>query len=314
LNPVLIAGPGHETLASATAAWLAVALADAVVRRHPDGEVGVEIRESIRGRDVYVIQPTGPPVDEALVELLLIGDACRRAGAGRIAAVVPYFGYARSDRRASGREAVGARLVADLIQTAGFARVVAVDLHAPAIEGFFTIPVEHLSAVPVLAEWARSSLDPDATTLVAPDLGAVKLAGAFARLLELPVAMVQKRRTSDAEVSALGVSGELHGRRVAIVDDMISTGATIEAAVRAAIGAGARSDGVTVIATHGLFAGPALPRLRSLPISRIVTTDSVPVSDLPGLTHDVVSLAPLLGEAIRRIAREESLTGLAWRM
>jgi ribose-phosphate pyrophosphokinase len=213
---------------------------------------------------VYVIQATSPPVDTHLLELLFLADACRRAGAAQITAMVPYFGYARQDRRARGREAVGARLVAELLGSSGLHRLVAVDLHTVALEGVFPIPLEHLSAVPLLVEAVRPWVT-DNTVIVTPDLGAVKLAERYATALQRPLAIVHKTRLSGADVRVERIVGEVHGRVPIIVDDMISTGGTIAAASQALLAAGCAPP-VMVVTTHGLLVGPAVERLRSIPL------------------------------------------------
>lgn len=303
----VFAGRACPALAAAVATSLGRGLGRAKVERFPDGEIHVEIAESVRGQDVYLIQSTSAPVHEHLVELLLLADACRRAGAARLTAVMPYFAYARQDRRAGGREAVGARLVADLLAAAGVQRVVAVDLHSPALEGFFGIPLEHLSAVPILADAVRPTLRGEAV-VVAPDLGAVKLAERYARRLQLPVAIVHKTRLSGEEVRAGAVIGEVRGRMPLIIDDMISTGGTIEAAARAVIAAGAVAE-ITVVASHALLVGAAAERLRALPLQCCIATDSVATAAAtPWLQN--VSLGPLLAEAIERLHTSRSLDDL----
>jgi ribose-phosphate pyrophosphokinase len=239
-------------------------------------------------------------VEAHLLELWFLADACRRAGAAHLTAIVPYFGYARQDRRASGREAVGARLIADLFAASGLQRLVAVDLHSAALEGFFAIPVEHLSAVSLLAEAVRP--------LVA-DLGAVKLAERYARSLHRPMAIVDKERLSGEEVRVRRVVGRVEGCPVLVADDMISTGGTVQAAIQALLAAGCAAD-VTVAASHGLFVGPVVERLRPLPVRRLLATDSVAApAQLPCPVHGV-SLAPLLAEAIRRLHGQQSLGDL----
>jgi ribose-phosphate pyrophosphokinase len=309
MNLSIFSGLANPALAEAVAAKLGARLGQCAVRRFPDTELHVEIRDSVRGHDVYLIQPTSPPVDARLIELLLLADACRRAGAARLTAVVPYFGYARQDRRASGREAVGARLIADLLGASGLGRVVAVDLHAAALEGFFTMPLEHLSAVPLLVERVRSRV-PEQAVIVAPDLGAVKLAERWACLLDRPVAIIHKTRLTGSEVSVERLVGDVRDRAPLIVDDMISTGGTIEAAVQALVAAGCQPD-VTVAATHGLFVGPATERLRCLPIGRLLVTDSV-AAPMEGtaVPVEVVGLGPLLAETIDRLHGSRSLGDL----
>ena len=306
----VVAGNANPTLAEAVCRELGVSPLGRVIERFPDSELHVELGVSVRGQDVYVVQPTSPPVDEHLTELLFLADACRRAGAATISAVVPYFGYARQDRRARGREAVPARLVADLIAASGVRRLIAVDLHTPSLEGFFPVPLEHLTAVPLLAK-ALPPLQGASGVVVAPDLGAVKLAERYAALLRLPMAVVLKTRLGPESVRAEGVVGEVRGRTPIIVDDMISTGGTIEAAVRCLEGAGARPD-ATVLVTHLLLAAPGLERLASLGLRRLISSDSVLASaDRPALL-EVVSLAPLIAETMRRLASGGTLADLAW--
>jgi ribose-phosphate pyrophosphokinase len=301
----LFTGQANPSLAAAVAEHLGIPLGDLICERFPDTEEHIEVRESVRGHDVYLIQPTSPPVDAHLLELLLLADACRRAGAVRLTAVMPYFGYARHDRRASGREPVGARLVTDLIRAGGIDRVVALDLHTPAIEGFFSTPLEHLSALTWLADAVRAVL-PDNAVVVAPDLGAVKLAEGYARLLDLPVAFVHKTRLTGVEVAVRGIVGDVFHRVPVIVDDMISTGATIEAAARALL-VESGAPRIMVVATHALLVGPAIDRLTALPIDRLITTDSVATRlDLP-FAAEVVSVAPLLADAITRLHRDQTL-------
>jgi ribose-phosphate pyrophosphokinase len=293
----LIAGAGSGPLASALAAELGVELLPRTLDRFPDGEWDARIEAEVRGCDVYLVQPTGPPVHDQLVALLLLADASRRAGAARVTALIPYFGYARQDRRPAGG-AVGARVVADAMTASAVDRVIVVDPHTPALEAMFSIPVEAVSAVPLLAAALRPVLPTDAV-LVAPDLGAVKLAERYGELLALPVASVRKRRLSGEHVEAGQISGAVGGHAPVVVDDMISTGGTIEAAVRAALGAGARPE-VVVAASHGLFVGPAVERLRALPIRRLLVTDSLGTPPDAELPIEVVRVAPLLAEAIRR--------------
>jgi ribose-phosphate pyrophosphokinase len=304
----LLAGSANRPLADAVARSLSETLVEATVERFPDGELEVAIAESIRDDDVYVIQPTCAPVGETLLELLLLGDACRRAGAARVTAVIPYFGYARQDRRASGREPVSARLVADLLQTGGFLRIVAVDLHSATLEGFFAVPLEHLSAVPLLAEAIRPAVGPQ-SIVVAPDLGAVKLAERYGGLLQLPVAIVHKTRLSGTEVRAGAIIGEVRDRAPLLVDDMISTGGTIAAAAAAVLAAGARPE-VSVVTTHALLVGPALERLSALPIQRLVATDTVMPQAGHAVPTEIVSIAPLIAEAVDHLHHGRSLRNL----
>jgi ribose-phosphate pyrophosphokinase len=302
----VLAGSANVPLATSIAHQLGVKPCERALTRFEDGERHVDVLESVRGHDVYLVQPTAPPVDEHVMELLLLADACRRAGAGRLTAVIPYFGYARQDRRTSGREAIGARVVATLLDAAGFARVLAVDLHAPEIEGFLSSPLEHLTAAPLLASAVRP---PEEAVIVAPDLGAVKLAERYQKLLHLPVVVLHKTRMSGSEVALRSIIGEVKDKAPIVVDDMITTGATIQAAVNGLLDAGCRPD-VAVLATHGLFVGPATARLAPLPIQRLVTTNSVE-SDAALPAHvQVVNLAPTLADAIARLHHDQSLEPL----
>jgi len=308
MNLSVFSGTANPPLAQAVADKLSRPLGRATLHRFPDGELHVEVEESVRGKDVYLVQPTSPPVAEHLLELLLLADACRRAGATRLTGVIPYFGYARQDRRASGREPVGARLLADVLKAGGLQRVVAVDLHTASLEGFFPFPLEHLSAVPLLLEAIRPWVSHN-SVIVSPDLGAVKLAERYARQLGLPMAIVHKSRISGEEVEARGIVGEVSGRSPVVVDDMISTGGTVEAAVKAVLAARAVPE-VTVVTSHALLVGPAAQRLKALPIKKLVATDSVAVAaDFPVPLH-AVGLGPLLGEAIQRLYQGRSLGDL----
>jgi ribose-phosphate pyrophosphokinase len=295
----LFSGTANVPLAEAVARGLDLRLGDRLLEHFPDGEVQIQIRDDVRGGDVYVLQPTGPPVGEHLLELLLLADACRRAGAERTTAIVPYFGYARQDRREHGGEPLSARLIAQLIEAAGVVRLVAVDLHTASIEGCFGIPLEHLSAVDVLAEGIRGGWERE-PVIVSPDLGAAKLAERYATRLGLPLAIVHKTRLSGTEVRVRGVVGEVRDRTPIVVDDMISTGGTIAAAIDALVGAGAVPD-VTVVTTHALLVGRAAERLARLPIHRLVATDSLRLDSPARPALERVSLAPLLADAIRRL-------------
>ena len=304
----IVTGSGNRPLAESIAQRLGLGLCRTVVTRFPDSELYVELGDSVRGCDVYVIQPTGPAVDGHVMELLLLADASRRAGAARLTAVIPYFGYGRQDRRARGREAVPGRVIADMLGVAGFQRIVSVDLHTPSLEGFFSIPLEHLSAVAVLANAIDDLVTGDAV-IVAPDLGAVKLAESYAQLLRRPIAIAHKTRLSGSDVKVHGIVGEVAGRVPVIVDDMISTGGTIEAAVKALLAAGCRRE-ITVVASHALLVGPAVQRLSALPLKRLVVTDSLPLPEHSSLAIDTVSLAPMLGETMTRLNVDESMSDL----
>lgn len=303
----IISASADRKLAAAVAAALHAGPVAGGVERFPDGEMRPAVGR-VRGDDVYVVCSTAPPVSDRLVELLLLLDACRRAGSERVTAVVPYFGYARQDRRSRAGEAVGARLVADVVAAAGAQRLVVVDPHTVALEAMFGIPVEMLTAVPVLAGAIRSLVADDAV-LVAPDLGAVKLAERYSALLRLPVAVVRKARVSGVTVHAENLVGDVAGRPAVIVDDMISTGGTVEAAAKVIAAHGAAPD-VVVAASHGLFVGPAADRLRALALRRVVVTDTVAPSGEPDLPVEVESVAGLLADAIGRLHRGEPVDEL----
>jgi len=304
----LLTGTANPSLAARIAAQLDVPLGQSTIAHFPDGELHVELEESVRGRAVYIVQPTSAPVADHLLELLLLADASHRAGAATVSAVVPYFAYARQDRRAQGREAVAARVLADLLAAGHIQRVLALDLHTATLEGFFAVPLEHLSAVPRLIEAVRPLAGANGV-VVSPDLGAVKLAERYAGALAMAVAVVHKTRLSGLEVRAQGVIGEVRGRIPIVVDDMISTAGTAAAAIECVLAAGALPE-VTLVASHGLFVGPAVERLRALPIHRLVTTDSVPLPASMPLPLEVVGLDELLADAIRRLERGESLAPL----
>jgi ribose-phosphate pyrophosphokinase len=305
----ILSGSANYGLAEKIAKYLGVELAPRISERFPDGELHIEVQRSVRGSNVYLIQSTCPPVDEHFFELFLLADACRRAGAAHLTAVIPYFGYARQDRRSRGREPVSTRLVADLIIASGLQRVVVVDFHSQAVESAFAIPVEHVSAISILADAVRPSVHKDAI-VVSPDIGAVKIAERYAKLLDLSVAIIHKSRISGAEVSVQRIVGDVRGREVLVVDDMISTGATIEKAIKALLDAGCSLSGVKVLASHALLVGPAAERLGKLPIEKIYVSDSVPAPDRFPLPLQISSLASLLAETIQRLHRLESLGGV----
>lgn len=303
----VFAGPASQRLGSEVCEILRTTPAAYECRRFPDGETQIEIMGSVRGDDVFIVQSTSPPVEQHLMELLLLADACRRAGAGRLTAVIPYFGYARQEHRA-GRRSLGARVAADVIGTAHLDRLMLIDAHTPSIEGFFGLPLDHLTAIPILARAAAPSIR-DSTVVVAPDLGAVKRARMYGRLLQLPIAFIHKTRLDGEEVEAHGVIGEVRNRRPLIVDDMLSTGATLKAAIAALRAAGA-SDPITVAVTHALVVGQARDVLRTLPIERLIAADTVAIEP-PEVPHlEISSVAPLIAAAIRRDHRDESLADL----
>jgi ribose-phosphate pyrophosphokinase len=303
----VFAGPASSQLGAAVCNALQVAPGLYECRRFPDGEAQIDVQESVRGRDVYLLQSTSPPVDQHVMELLLLADACRRAGAARLTAIVPYFGYARQDRRA-GRRSLGARVAARVLGTGGFDRVMLIDAHTPAIEGFFEMPLDHLTAVPLLAGAVKRVIG-EKTTVVAPDLGAVKLARAYSNQLHVPMAFVHKTRLNGEAVEAHAVIGDVRGRLPLIVDDMLSTGATIEAAVGALRAAGA-VEPMSVAVTHALLVGRAREILQRLPLVNIVVTDSVSVDPPAQPQMEICSVASLVATAIRRNHHDESLADL----
>jgi ribose-phosphate pyrophosphokinase len=305
----ILAGSANLSLAEKIARNLNVELVQRVLERFPDGELHIELQESVRGHEVYLVQPTSPPVDEHLFEFFLMADACRRAGAIHLTGVIPYFGYARQDRRAHGREPLSARLIADLLAKSGIRRVVAVDLHSQGVESAFAIPVEHMSAVPILAETVRSSVSRNAV-IVSPDLGAVKMAERYAKLLDLPVAIIHKTRISGAEVSVQRIVGEVRDKQVLVIDDMISTGGTVSKAIQALLAAGCLSSGIKVAASHGLLVGPAAERLGKLPIEKIYVSDSAPTPERFPVPIQVSSLGSLLAETIQRLHHQQSIARL----
>ncbi|HEX6536634.1 MAG TPA: ribose-phosphate pyrophosphokinase [Gemmatimonadaceae bacterium] len=310
-NAVLLAGTANPSLAARVERELGHRFGACAVQRFPDGEVMVRLDESVRGREVVLVQGTSPPVNDHLVELLVLADACRRAAAARIVAVLPYYGYARSDRRDGLRGPITGSLVARLMETAGIGQVVMLDVHTPALEGFFSVPVDNLTAVPVLADALRARLSPD-TVVVAPDLGAVRLANRWAVRLHLDVAVCHKQRTSATEVSVTRITGDVAGRPCVVVDDMIATGSTIAESVRALRAAGARAD-IAVAATHAVLVPGALERIAACGVRDLLVTDSIPPREPPpaALRPDVVSIAPLLATAIQRLLDGGSLRELA---
>ena len=306
---VVFSGNAHRELAAAICKRLKKRLSPAVINRFSNNCLGVQLEINCREADVFIVQPLVPPVQEHLMELLLMLDAARGASAARITAVIPHYAYARSDKKDAPRISIAARLVADLIATAGAGRVLTMTLHSAQVHGFFSVPVDHMNALNVLAGHFRRRRLAN-TIVVSPDLGNAKQASHFARLLKLPVAAGSKRRLSDDRVAIDSIVGDVDGKNVIVIDDEIANGGTIIEVLQKL--RERRVKTITVVCTHGLFTGTAIARLGAQPdIEEIVVTDTVPIpSDkrLPNMT--ILSVAPLLAEAIRRIHVGESVSGL----
>ena len=305
----LFSGNANRPLAEEIAQHLHMRLGDADVSRFSDGEVYVQINENVRGQDVFVVQPTCPPVNDHLMELLVMIDAFKRASARRITAVLPYYGYGRQDRKVMPRVPITAKLVADLITTAGCQRVLAVDLHAGQIQGFFDIPVDHLFAAPPVIVDYLAKKDLKDPVLVSPDAGGVERARAIAKRLNAGLAIIDKRRDGPNVAVFMYLIGDVKDKDVVVIDDMIDTAGTLIQAVEAVKREGARR--VLACAVHGVLSGPAIKRIESSALEEVVITNSVPLT--PDKAHTkihVLSVAPLLAEAIRRIHDEESVSTL----
>jgi ribose-phosphate pyrophosphokinase len=277
----------------------------------PDGEISCKIEEDVRGRDVFLVQPTCPPVNKNILELLIMIDSCVRASAARITAVIPYFGYARQDRKDEGRVPITAKLVANLITRAGADRVLTMDLHAAQIQGFFDVPVDHLYAAPVLNQhFIELGIKSEEIVVVSPDEGSIKRALGHAKRLGGLLAIVDKRRSSaDTTTQAHLIGGPVDGNTVLIFDDMISTAGSICGAARLVKDSGARE--VYLAATHGVLCGPAVDLLKKAPISGVVVTDTIPLSEHQrSIAPTILTVAPVLGEAIKRIHHDESISGM----
>lgn len=305
----IFSGSSNPALAAAVCKYLEIPLGSAKIDIFPDGEKVIRVEDDVRGRDCFVVQSTCRPVDEHLVELLIYLDCLRRASAKRVTAVIPYFGYARQDRKAEGRVPITAKLVANLITTAGADRVLAIDLHAQQLQGFFDIPVDHLTGELVLNKYFRGKKISD-LVVVSPDVGNIKLAARYAEHLGGELAIVHKKRMSGGEVKAQEIIGEVKGRNVLMCDDIIATAATVCDAAELIKERGAKK--VYVGATHGVFADKALEKLSQAPIDEVVVTDTIPLSD-EAKAHGnvrVLSVSAMLGEAIKRIHRDESVSSL----
>ncbi len=304
----ILTGTAHTALAQEICTELGQPLGSAYVGRFPDGEIDCKIHDDIRGADVFIVQPTCPPVNDNLVELLLMIDCCLRASADRITAVIPYFGYARKDRKDEGRVPISAKLCANMISTAGANRVLTLDLHANQIQGFFDIPVDHLLAKPVLCDYF-AKLDLSNVTLVAPDVGSIRMARAYAASIGANLAIVDKRRHSAHNTTVENLIGDVEGHDVVIVDDMISTGGSISEAAKTVKSHGAKK--VYLGATHAVLCGQATAKLAAAPVEEVVVTNTIPLSAEKRLDIiKVMSVAPLLARAIDRIHRSASVSAL----
>ena len=302
-------GNSHPALAREICNHLEKPLGELMIHHFSDGEIHLQIQENVRGEDVFVIQPTCTPVDRNLMELLLILDALKRASAKRITAVLPYYGYARQDRKDKPRVPISARLVAALLETAGADRVLTLDLHAAQIQGFFDIPVDHLFSAPVMIEYFKS-IDAMNVTVVSPDAGGVERARAFAKRLSCPLAIIDKRREEANVAEVMNVVGEVRSRHCMIVDDIIDTAGTLVKGAEALMAKGAAS--VTACATHAVLSGGAVERIEKSILKEVVVTNSIPLSEAARVSSRIksLSIAKLLAEAIRSIHEETSVSGL----
>src|SRR5687767_10617003 len=306
----LFTGRANPQLAQKICEYLQIPLGRGRTELFPDGELIVKVDEDVRGRDCYVVQPTSHPINAHLMELMIWIDCLKRASAERVTAVIPYFGYARQDRKDEGRTPITAKLVANLIERAGADRVVAVDLHAAQVQGFFDIPVDHLSASPVIVKWFKS-LNLHNRVFASPDVGNVKRAQVYANMLGGDIGIIDKRRKSGMVVETRHVIGDVAGKNVLMVDDMITTAGTVTEAVKILKDHGAGD--IYMSATHAVFAPPALERLTACPFTRLAVTDTIPIGTRADAIKDrieVLSVAGVLGEAIHRIYHNESVSAL----
>jgi ribose-phosphate pyrophosphokinase len=305
----IFTGNAHPTLAEEIVKYLDCPLGRARITQFSDGETYALIQESVRGVDTYVIQPTCTPVNDRVMELLIIVDALRRASAGSITAVMPYYGYARQDRKVAPRTPITAKLVAQLLETAGVNRVVAVDLHAGQIQGFFNVPFDHLFALPAMLK-SHLIEHYSGAVIVSPDAGGTERARAYSKQLKGTLAIIDKRRDKPNESEVMNIVGDVKGKKCIVVDDILDTAGTLCNAARALVGAGART--VSACVTHPVLSGPAIDRIETAPIDEVIVTNSLPLSPTAAACRKikVVSLAPILGEAIRRIHHSDSVSAL----
>jgi ribose-phosphate pyrophosphokinase len=305
----VFSGSAHPRLAGEIAEFLGCGLGQARLRRFPDTEVSFQIDENIRGTDVFIVQPTCAPVDQHLMELMIMVDAFRRSSAARITAVLPYYGYARQDRKDKPRVPISAKLVANVLSASGANRVLTMDLHKAQIQGFFDIPVDHLFAAPVIIDHL-SRQDFPRLTIVAPDAGGAERARAYAKRLDAELAVIDKRRTDDGTAEVMNVIGEVRGRTCIIADDIIDTAGTIQKAAQALKDSGA--ERVMACAVHGVLSGPAIERIEKAPLDRLIITNTIPLTPDKEKCQKIVQLkvGRLLGQAIRSIHEETSVSSL----
>ncbi len=306
-NLKLFTGNANPELAQEIADYLSVKLGAAQVKHFSDGEISIMVDESVRGCDAYIIQPTCTPVNDNLMELLIMVDALRRASARRITAVLPYYGYARQDRKSRGREPITAKLVANLITEAGARRVLAMDLHAQQIQGFFDIPVDNLMAMSILADYYKHK-DTENLVVVSPDMGGVARARNLAEQIGVPLAIIDKRRPRPNVSEVMNIIGDIEGKEVILIDDMIDTAGTITNGAQALMDRGAKC--VDACCTHAVLSGPAIERIEKSPIQELVTTNTIPLGDKKCDKIKVLSVAPIIGEAILRIHQDKSVSKL----
>lgn len=308
-NLLVFSGNGNKKLANDICEHLGINLADAEINRFADGEISLKINQNVRGHDVFIIQPICSPSSDNLMELLIMVDALKRASAHRITSVLPYFGYARQDRKDQPRVPITAKLVANLLVTAGTNRVLTIDLHAQQIQGFFDIPLDHLYAFTLFANYVKELQLGDNIVVISPDVGGIKTARAYANRLECDLAVIDKRRMNDKETKAMHIMGDIKGKIVLLVDDMVSTASSLLEAVGAICEAGVKD--IYAMITHPILCGPAIDRLKKMHLKKLVVTDTIPLSEEKRLSQiEVLSVAPLLSEAIKRIHKEESISVL----
>ncbi|MCU0651596.1 MAG: ribose-phosphate pyrophosphokinase [Candidatus Omnitrophica bacterium] len=305
----IFSGNAHVALAKDICKYLEVQLSDAFVGKFSEGEIRVKINDNIRGKDVFIVQPTCPPSNDNLMELLIMIDALKRSSAHRITAVIPYFGYARQDRKDQPRVPITAKLVANLLTTAGANRILTMDLHAGQIQGFFDIPVDHLFAINVFIEYFKQ-LDTKNLVIVSPDVGGIKMARAYAKRLSAGLAIIDKRRDSPEKTEIMHFLGDVKGKDAIMADDLIATGSSMIEGVEALKKAGAKS--IRAAITHGVLSGPAIERIhKCVGLEELIITDSIPLAkEKQNQRIKVLSVAGLLGEAIKRIHHEESVSSL----